>query len=242
MSIHLRRLLVASLAGVAAFALADGCIRDNLDHCNYKNVGFCGETYPDRPHCSVCEGEYDGCVQSAPPSECEVDSMGSATATAAETDSTTEASEGSATTSSATDDATTEPTTTGEATTASTATTEMSSTSSTTEGTTTSTTTEGTTTSTTTEMTTSTTAEPICGDGHMDPGEVCDGDDLGGQTCAKNPMWGGGDLTCAADCASLDYTACCLGAGMKCDQLNDKCCPGLKCKSDGLLSTICKSI
>ena len=48
-----------------------------------------------------------------------------------------------------------------------------------------------------------------CGNGALDPGEVCDGADLGGQTCAGlGAPYIGGDLACAADCAAVDASAC----------------------------------
>ncbi len=46
-----------------------------------------------------------------------------------------------------------------------------------------------------------------CGDGVLDPGEVCDGDDLGGKTCEDQGL-PGGTLGCAADCSALDTSAC----------------------------------
>ena len=54
----------------------------------------------------------------------------------------------------------------------------------------------------------------VCGNGTMDPGESCDGGDLGGQTCIDVGCTGG-NLACAADCSSLDQSGCtgCGGAG-----------------------------
>jgi cysteine-rich repeat protein len=43
----------------------------------------------------------------------------------------------------------------------------------------------------------------ICGNNRRDPGEACDGTDLGGQSCAQ-----GGVLACAPDCSQLDLTGC----------------------------------
>ncbi len=41
--------------------------------------------------------------------------------------------------------------------------------------------------------------EPACGDAHLDPGEACDGSDLGGATCVSLGFESG-SLTCASDC------------------------------------------
>jgi len=49
---------------------------------------------------------------------------------------------------------------------------------------------------------------PVCGDGQLDPGEACDGADLGGKTCvdALGPS-ATGTLACSASCA-LDPSGC----------------------------------
>ncbi|MCB9705889.1 MAG: lamin tail domain-containing protein [Myxococcales bacterium] len=48
-----------------------------------------------------------------------------------------------------------------------------------------------------------------CGDGVLDPGEVCDGAALGGQTCAGlGDPYVGGELGCAAGCAAFDASGC----------------------------------
>ncbi|MCB9650453.1 MAG: hypothetical protein H6730_28275 [Deltaproteobacteria bacterium] len=46
-----------------------------------------------------------------------------------------------------------------------------------------------------------------CGDGHTDPGEVCDGPDLGGATCAQVGA-GNGNLACTSDCKHFDLSGC----------------------------------
>jgi hypothetical protein len=48
---------------------------------------------------------------------------------------------------------------------------------------------------------------PICGDGVMDPTEMCDGDDVGDQSCAGLGL-GGGPLSCLPDCSNFDTTGC----------------------------------
>jgi hypothetical protein len=48
-----------------------------------------------------------------------------------------------------------------------------------------------------------------CGDGFIDPDEVCDpGEALGGASCDSEGFDGGGDLDCEADCSALDTSAC----------------------------------
>lgn len=66
----------------------------------------------------------------------------------------------------------------------------------------------------------------------IDPPESCDGMMLNGNTCAKNPPFGGGTLKCSANCASFDFTGCCLGQGTECSFVpgDAPCCPGLACK------------
>lgn len=46
-----------------------------------------------------------------------------------------------------------------------------------------------------------------CGDGFIDPAEVCDGLLLEGETCEGLGYYGG-ELLCAADCRSLDEAPC----------------------------------
>ena len=52
------------------------------------------------------------------------------------------------------------------------------------------------------------TATPRCGDGVIEGDEVCDGDNLGGMTCAEQPGFMGGAIACAADCRALDLDGC----------------------------------
>ncbi|MEQ8279111.1 MAG: hypothetical protein RMA76_16895 [Deltaproteobacteria bacterium] len=47
----------------------------------------------------------------------------------------------------------------------------------------------------------------LCGNGVLDPSEVCDGDDLGGGTC-EALGFGPGTLSCAFGCREHDVTAC----------------------------------
>ena len=48
---------------------------------------------------------------------------------------------------------------------------------------------------------------PICGNGILEWPEVCDGDDLGGQTC-QSQGYDGGDLACNPDCSGFDFSGC----------------------------------
>lgn len=48
---------------------------------------------------------------------------------------------------------------------------------------------------------------PNCGNGSIEVGEVCDGSNLGGQTCVSQGF-SGGTLACASDCASFDTSGC----------------------------------
>lgn len=51
------------------------------------------------------------------------------------------------------------------------------------------------------------TGGPVCGNGVVDEGEDCDGDDLGGATCATMEGFDGGTLGCTDDC-TFDTSAC----------------------------------
>ena len=72
------------------------------------------------------------------------------------------------------------------------------------------------------------TQPPVCGNNVKESGEACDGNDLGGQTCASQGF-SGGTLTCNGDC-SLNTSACvaCQSSGSSCTS-NGECCSG-SCK------------
>lgn len=55
------------------------------------------------------------------------------------------------------------------------------------------------------------TPEPFCGDGRVDPGEACDGDDLAGLGCADAGEFERGTLRCTDGCA-LDTSECVASA------------------------------
>lgn len=246
----LRLTVVAALSFFAALAAPPGCVGQNTAHCNFKPAGYCAESQPGRPYCSVCIAENDGCVDAEPDEGCGAASQASASSSdtsssAGTLETTTSTSSTTSTSEPTTSTTTVDPTTTSTSTTTvdpTTTTTESTTTTDTTTDTTTTTTTTDTTTTTTTDTTTDTTTgeEKFCGDGQIDEPEVCDGTKLNGNTCANTPPWGGGTLKCSPTCDFFDYSACCLGQGTKCEQLNDKCCPGLKCKADGLLMYACK--
>ncbi len=50
-------------------------------------------------------------------------------------------------------------------------------------------------------------AGPLCGNGTVDPGELCDGEDLGGQTCDTALGLHEGTLVCTATC-QIDFSQC----------------------------------
>jgi len=49
---------------------------------------------------------------------------------------------------------------------------------------------------------------PVCGDDHKDDGEVCDGIDLAGATCASLVPGNVGELSCEANCQNYNATMC----------------------------------
>lgn len=74
-----------------------------------------------------------------------------------------------------------------------------------------------------------------CGDGVRGEGEICDGSDLGGQSCGSLGL-GGGTLACASDCSSLDASGCDVSctpdcAGRECGP--DPACPISSCGECG---------
>jgi len=70
---------------------------------------------------------------------------------------------------------------------------------------------------------------PFCGDNTIDPGELCDGTDLGGQTCVSQGFPAGGTLACNGTCDAFDTSGClCAAKGASC--VNDSDCCSNKCK------------
>ena len=72
--------------------------------------------------------------------------------------------------------------------------------------------------------------QAVCGNGRRDPGEACDGDDLGGAICPRN-----GTLHCRPDCLGFDTSAC-LNCG---DGRRD---PGEACDGADLGGATCQSL
>ena len=104
------------------------------------------------------------------------------------------------------------------------------------------------------------TSLPQCGNNTVEEGEVCDGTDLGGQTCV-GLGFDGGDLSCRADCSGFDTSKCTSSAvcgdntaegGEVCDgtDLKGETCEGLgydggtlSCRGDctGFDTSLCTS-
>ena len=62
----------------------------------------------------------------------------------------------------------------------------------------------------------------LCGNGQLDAGEVCDGDDLDGKACTDlGDDYVGGDLGCAPTCAAFDASGCELDAAAAAVKLNE---------------------
>lgn len=68
---------------------------------------------------------------------------------------------------------------------------------------------------------------PVCGNGVINAGEICDGAALGGETCVTQG-YGSGTLACLPTCDGFDQSACVL---QECDLLNQASCttPGQAC-------------
>jgi hypothetical protein len=70
---------------------------------------------------------------------------------------------------------------------------------------------------------------PGCNDGILEPGEVCDGDDLGGETC-QTQGFSQGTLACNATCDGFDTSACSTCGNSVCETLGGEDC--LSCPDD----------
>lgn len=74
-----------------------------------------------------------------------------------------------------------------------------------------------------------------CGDGELNPGELCDSDALDGQTCQTQGFLSG-LLRCAPDCQAFDTSACLSACG------NDALDEGEECDGEALGGTTCESL
>ncbi len=83
-------------------------------------------------------------------------------------------------------------------------------------------------------------AGDTCGNGDLDPGEQCDGDNLGGLTCETLPglSFTGGVLVCDSHCA-MDTSGCTSGPGVCGDGVKDA---SELCDGDDLGSQSCESL
>lgn len=80
---------------------------------------------------------------------------------------------------------------------------------------------------------------PVCNNGVIETGEVCDGLNLNNQTCATvNSATPEGTLKCSADCRSVDASGCtakvctpktCASLGYTCDTASDGCGKTITC-------------
>jgi subtilisin-like proprotein convertase family protein len=73
----------------------------------------------------------------------------------------------------------------------------------------------------------------VCGNGVIDPGEVCDGGQLAGATCVSEGL-DGGSISCASDC-TLDLSEC-VGCG------NGDADPGEECDGADFGAVTCLSL
>ena len=72
--------------------------------------------------------------------------------------------------------------------------------------------------------------DPVCGNALREPGEFCDGVDLGGATCLSAGL-GDGTLACRADCSGFDISDC----GGECTPA----CEGRECGLDPICGESC---
>jgi hypothetical protein len=106
-------------------------------------------------------------------------------------------------------------------------------------------------TSTSSDEASGTTAPDACGNGTLDEGEACDGEQLPAEAACADEGFGEGVPGCADDCSLLDYTSCpgyglcgngevgfgeqCDGdnlSGQSCDSLPNRTGEGLACTAE----------
>src|SRR3989344_1717508 len=74
-------------------------------------------------------------------------------------------------------------------------------------------------------------SEYVCGDGEIDSNEVCDGDNVGGESCASQG-YNSGVLFCSSNCMSFNYSSCSAGTVCNANNLN-QCSDEDNCTSYG---------
>src|SRR3989344_5690195 len=74
-------------------------------------------------------------------------------------------------------------------------------------------------------------SEYVCGDGEIDSNEVCDGDNVGGESCASQG-YNSGVLFCSSNCMSFNYSSCSAGTVCNANNLN-QCSDENNCTSYG---------
>jgi hypothetical protein len=73
------------------------------------------------------------------------------------------------------------------------------------------------------------TAAPVCGNGAIDPGEQCDGNNLGGESCVDHGF-DGGVLACDPIVCVYDTSGCTDMPSNECDNFCNGCtCPSFEC-------------
>jgi hypothetical protein len=79
--------------------------------------------------------------------------------------------------------------------------------------------------------------QPVCGNGIVEHGELCDTDPPEGQSCLDFEGHDGGELGCSDDCNDADLSSCDT-CGVTFDNCSDDadCCPGYSCGSIGWCS------
>ena len=82
------------------------------------------------------------------------------------------------------------------------------------------------------------TPDPICGNNVLEPGEECDGDDLGGATC-ESLGYSGGTLACLSDCSDFDTSGCETHVAICGNNVLE---PDEECDGDDLGGATCESL
>ena len=208
-------------AALATLLAGSTCTVLDPNHCgNRDKNATCRMLYDDAPVCDLCVATRNGCIESSLVPSCPAEDPGASTDEATGSGHAQSASSGDETGTRVT---TSDPTAASASGTGDTSSTSPTSSTSDDEGPLD----EGSTTKAETDSTTfvGETEEAICGDGSITPPEQCDGEDLGGATCAEalgDPHWRG-ELSCTGTC-ELTTVNCCRGTGAPCLPLLNSCC------------------